>query len=76
LGFNVLEHLAYRPDLAPSDYHFFGRLKVALQGRRYSTNKEVREAVFKWLRDQPKTFFLEGIRKPVDHWNKRIKKED
>jgi histone-lysine N-methyltransferase SETMAR len=30
LGFEVLEHSAYSPDLAPSDYHLFGLLKDAL----------------------------------------------
>ena len=30
LGFEVLEHPAYSPDLAPSDYHLFGPLKNAL----------------------------------------------
>jgi hypothetical protein len=33
------------------------------------------EAVHKWLRDQPKTFFVEGIRKLVDRWTKCIEKE-
>jgi len=75
LGFEVLEHPAYSPDLAPSDYHLFGRLKNALRDRRFSTDKEVREAVHKWLRGQPKTFFLEGIRKLVDRWTKCIEKE-
>ena len=75
LGFEVLEHPAYSPDLAPSDYHLFGPLKNASRGRRFSTDNEVREAVHKWLRDQPKTFFLEGIRKLVDRWTKCIEKE-
>jgi len=57
LGFEVLEHTAYSPDLAPSNYHLFGPLKYALRGRRFSTDKEVREAVHKWLCDQTKTFF-------------------
>jgi len=30
LGFEVLEHPAYSPDLTPSDYHLFGPLKNAL----------------------------------------------
>jgi len=33
LGFTVLEHPAYSPDLAPSNYHLFGPLKDALRGR-------------------------------------------
>jgi hypothetical protein len=32
-------------------------------------------ALHKWLRDQPKTFFMEGIRKLVDRWAKCIEKE-
>jgi len=75
LGFEVLEHPAYSPDLAPSDYHLFEPLKNALRGRRFSTDKEVREAVHKWLGEQPQTFFLEGIRKLVDRWTKCIEKE-
>jgi hypothetical protein len=31
--------------------------------------------VHKWLHDQPKTFFVEGIRKFVDRWTKWIEKE-
>jgi histone-lysine N-methyltransferase SETMAR len=75
LGFEVLEHPAYSPDLAPTDYHLFGLLKNALGGRRFYTDNEVREAVHKRLRDQQKTFFLNGIRKLMDHWTKCIEKE-
>jgi hypothetical protein len=38
-------------------------------------NEEEIQAVHKWLRDQPKTFFVEGICKLVDRWTKCIKKE-
>jgi len=51
LGFEVLEHPSYSPDLTPSDYHLFGPLKNALQGRRFSMDKQVWEAVHKWLRN-------------------------
>jgi hypothetical protein len=38
-------------------------------------NEEEIQAVHKWLCDQLKTFFVEGIRKLVDRWTKCIEKE-
>jgi len=51
LRFEVLEHAAYSPDLAPSDYHLFGPLKDALRDRRFSSNQQVK-AVDLWLRNK------------------------
>ena len=45
LGFEVLEHPAYSPDLAPSDYHLFAPLKDALRGRKFSSDESVQKAV-------------------------------
>ena len=72
LGFEVLEHPAYSPNLAPSDYHLFAPLKDALRGRKFSSDESVQKAVHQWLCDQPKTFFSDGIYKLVDRWNKCI----
>jgi hypothetical protein len=33
----------YSPDLAPSDYHFFTKLKEFLGGKRFSNDQEVEE---------------------------------
>ena len=74
LGFTVWEHPAYNPDLAPSDYHLFGPLKDALRGRRFTSDKGVKEVVHEWLAAQPKTFFSEGIQKLLERWNKCIAK--
>ena len=56
LKWEAMEHPAYSPDLAPSDFHLFGPLKNALRGRRFSCD-DVKAAVYQWLRAQPKTFF-------------------
>ena len=72
LGFEVLEHPAHSPDLAPSDYHLFAPLKDALRGCKFSSDESVQKAVHQWLCDQPKTFFSDGIYKLVDRWNKCI----
>jgi len=70
-----MEHPAYSPDLAPADFHLFGRLKEALRGRRFSCDDDVKAVVHQWLRAQPKTFFADGIKKLVGRWEKCIKKQ-
>ena len=73
LGFEVPQHPAHSPDLAPSDYHLFAPLKDALRGRKFSFDEAVQKPVHEWLCDQPNTFFSDRIHKLVDRWNKRIK---
>ena len=70
----AMEHPAYSPDLAPSDFHLFRPLKNALQGRRFSRG-DVKAAVHQWLRTQQKPFFADGIKKMVGHWEKCIAKQ-
>jgi len=62
LNWEVLEHPAYSPDLAPSDFHLFGPLKNALRGRRFAADDEVKEAVHDWLRSQPQNLFPTALR--------------
>ena len=40
LGFEVLPHPLYSPDLAPSDYHLFGLRKPFLENRNLPTFKQ------------------------------------
>ena len=71
-GFELLEHPAYSPDLAPSDYHLFKHLKNFIRGTRFSSNDEVSVAVNQWFRDQPKDFYLAGVRSLKNRWEKCI----
>ena len=72
LGFELLQHHPYSPDLVPSDYHIFSPLKEVLRGCRFSSDEEVKEAVHTWLPEQPKSFFSAGIQKLVERYNKCI----
>jgi len=49
LNWEILEHPAYSPDLAPLDFHMFGPLKNALRCGRFAADDEVKEAVHDWL---------------------------
>ena len=62
-GFEILPHPPYSPDMAPSDFYLFPKLKSNLPGTQYGCNEGVIEAVYKYLGDQEKAFYFEGIRK-------------
>jgi hypothetical protein len=53
LKFEVLKHLPYSPDLAPSDFHLFGPMKDHLRGQKFADDNEVMEAVQSWLKAMP-----------------------
>jgi len=57
-----------------SDFHLFGPMKEHLWGQKFADDEEVMEVVQIWLKATPKSFFLEGIRKLVDSWNKCVAK--
>jgi len=62
LGFQLLDHPPYSPDLAPSGYHLFPGLKKQLKGRHFSSDAEVIVAAETWFYGQP-VFFLSGLQK-------------
>jgi hypothetical protein len=59
----MLKHLAYSPDLAPSDYCLFSNLKKHLKGRKFPSTEEATLAADEWFAAQPKEFFLDGLKK-------------
>jgi len=58
LGFHLLHHPPYSPDLAPSDYHLLPGLKKLLKGRHFSSDAEVIAATETWLDGQPSESFF------------------
>ena len=71
-GFEILPHPPYTPDMAPSDFCLFPKLKSYLLGTQYGSNEGVIEAVNKYLWNQEKAFYFEGIRKLEQRWAKCI----
>jgi len=52
LDFSALPHPPYSPDLAPSDFHLFPKLKEHLKDRSFSCDEEVKSAVRKLFQKQ------------------------
>ena len=71
-GWTTISHLQYLPDLAPSDFHLFGPLKKSLRGQHFSSDEEVKTAVRKWLKTQPKEFYNEEICALIKRWEKAV----
>jgi hypothetical protein len=68
----VLGHTAYIPDLLLCDFHILEPLKKVLKGHTFTLDDTVQEAVVKWLRQQPKEFFADGIYRLVHQWDSSL----
>ncbi|UYV80620.1 hypothetical protein LAZ67_19001040 [Cordylochernes scorpioides] len=70
-----LEHPAYSPDLAPSDYFLFGLLKKELKGKRFDSDEDVQKVVQDFFHTLPKSAYKEGIYKLPERWRRCIESQ-
>ena len=65
----VVPHHAYSPDLAPSDFFLFPKLKMKLKGRRFQTEEiqAVSQAVLNTLREN---YFQECFKNWQRRWDR------
>jgi histone-lysine N-methyltransferase SETMAR len=68
----LLQHPPYSPDLAPSDFCLFPKLKLFLAGQHFSLTKEVIAAVEGYFADLTKNHYRDGIMALEHCWNKCI----
>jgi histone-lysine N-methyltransferase SETMAR len=59
---DVLGHPSHSPDLAPSDYHVFGKLKDHIAGEKFDDDGETKDEVLKWLNEQAAEFYTQASR--------------
>jgi histone-lysine N-methyltransferase SETMAR len=72
LHYELLEHPPYSPDLAPSDFCLFPKLKLFLTGQRFSSNQEATATVEGYFADFKKNHYRDGIMALEHCWNKCI----
>jgi [histone H3]-lysine36 N-dimethyltransferase SETMAR len=72
LRYQLVDHPPYSPDLAPSDFFLFAKLKKHLSGVKYSTNDAVVAATEGFFDDLDGEFFSEGLKGLEHRWAKCI----
>jgi len=72
LGFELLPHPAYSPDLAPSDFFLFADLKRMLAGKKFSSDEEVIAETEAYFETREKSYYKNGIEKLYDRYNRCI----
>jgi hypothetical protein len=59
-------------DLAPYDFYLFPKLKLFLDGQRFSLNQEATAAVERYFADLTNNRYRDGIMALEHRWNKCI----
>lgn len=72
LKFEILPHPPYSPDLAPSDFHLFPKLKIFLAGQKFHSNTEVIQSVSEYFEGLEERHFREGINNLQKRWTKCV----
>ncbi len=75
LGWEVLVHPPYSPDLAPSDYHLFRSMSTPLRGVSFKNTNEVCEWLDNWYSSKCNDFYRYGIFSLIDRWEKVVEIE-
>ncbi len=72
IGFTILPHPPYSPDLAPSDYYLFRHLKKHLRGHHFQNTQQLSDTVTEFLTSRPQAFYQEGFEELVKRFGKCI----
>lgn len=70
LGWNILPHPPYSPDLAPSDYYLFRSLQNFLDGKTFTSNEEVKNHLDQFFASKKQKFYERGIMLLPERWQK------
>lgn len=75
LGWEVLPHPPYSPDLAPTDFKAFRSLQNWLNQKNFASEEELRNSLQAWMDSKPAGFWVKGIVDLPRRWAKVIEYE-
>lgn len=72
LGWEVLIHPPYSPDIAPTDYYLFRSLQNYLDQKSFRDSSDIKSAVVTFFDSKPEDFFAKGIDRLPERWRQVI----
>ena len=75
LGWEVLSHSAYSPDLAPSDYHLFRSMEHFFREKTFTDVASIQKDVAQFFDLKPASFYQRGIQLLPEKWEMVIASE-
>ncbi|GBP78269.1 Mariner Mos1 transposase [Eumeta japonica] len=71
LQWEVLPHLPYSPDLAPSDLHLFHLMAHGLADQRFHYYEEAKKWINSWIASKDMSFCRREIHILLERWEKK-----
>ena len=75
LGWEVLIHRPYSPDIVPSDFHLFCSLQNSLNGRNFHSLEDSKRHLQQFFAQKDKKFWEDGIMKLPEKWQKVVEQK-
>jgi len=75
LGWTILPHPPYSPDLAPSDFKLFRSLGNALRDQVFDAEEDVRMFIDEFFMSRTSGFFVRGFTCLTERWDEVIELE-
>lgn len=75
LGWEVLPHPPYSPDIAPSDYRLFCPLQKYLSGKTFPNLNALKTVLSEYFASKGTYFYERGIQNLPERWSKVIEND-
>lgn len=72
LGWEVLPHPPYSPDLAPSDFYLFRALQQFMKEKKYEKVEDIKNDISSFFQSKPSGFYKAGIQALVPRWRQVV----